>query len=170
MSVGRTPNCPASSLTVRSPLRAAKATWALNAAVCCFRLPFIVPPFLGHLSSLAGGPVFGVHYNDEDAEGARSLLDEGVQGTVEAAMPTMPPGDPWPAIRVVLRAEAALRAGIPLDEQQVNSLNPYWQDLVRLLRVFRHFRNGEFDAVSRIKNEMTDKFYREYIAMKEKPR
>jgi transposase len=40
----------------------AKATWALNAAVCCLRLPAIVPPFLGHQSSLAGGPVFGVHY------------------------------------------------------------------------------------------------------------
>jgi hypothetical protein len=37
----------ASSLTVRSPLRAAKATWALNAGVCCFRLPFIVYPFPG---------------------------------------------------------------------------------------------------------------------------
>src|ERR1041384_7220769 len=54
-----TSNCPASSLTVRSPLRAARATCALNAAVCCFRLPAIVPPFLGHHSSLAGGPVFG---------------------------------------------------------------------------------------------------------------
>src|SRR5262249_9499370 len=38
-------------------------TWALNAAVCCFRLPLIVSPFLGHHRSLAGGPVFGVHYN-----------------------------------------------------------------------------------------------------------
>src|SRR4029079_2535604 len=62
MRVGWTPYWLASSLTVLSPLRAAKATWALNAAVCCFRLPAIVPPFLGHPSSLLGGPVFGVHY------------------------------------------------------------------------------------------------------------
>src|SRR5882724_3103838 len=62
MRVGWTPNCPASSLTVRSPLSAARATWALNAAVWVFRLPAIVSPFLGHLSSLVGGPVFGVHY------------------------------------------------------------------------------------------------------------
>src|SRR4051812_11244117 len=32
------------------PLRAARATWALNAAVWTFRLPAIAPPFLGHLS------------------------------------------------------------------------------------------------------------------------
>src|SRR3954463_619339 len=63
MRVGWTPYWLASSLTVRSPLRAAKATWALNAAVCCVRLPAIGSPFLGHQSSLAGGPVFGVHYN-----------------------------------------------------------------------------------------------------------
>ncbi|HBI43624.1 MAG TPA: hypothetical protein DDY78_12360 [Planctomycetales bacterium] len=32
------------------------------AAVCCFRFPVISSPFLGHPSSLLGGPVFGVHY------------------------------------------------------------------------------------------------------------
>ena len=65
MRVGWTPNWLANSLTVRSPLTAANATWALNAAVCCFRFTVIVTPFLGHQSSLAGGPVFGVHYTDE---------------------------------------------------------------------------------------------------------
>src|SRR5581483_7048667 len=54
---GWTPYWLASSLTVLSPFRVANATWALNAAVCCFLLPAIVPPFLGHQSSLAGGPV-----------------------------------------------------------------------------------------------------------------
>src|ERR1700722_340059 len=47
---------------VRSPLTAAKATWALNAAECLFRLPAIASPFLGLRYSLTGGPVFGVHY------------------------------------------------------------------------------------------------------------
>ncbi|HWE39637.1 MAG TPA: hypothetical protein VG406_24020, partial [Isosphaeraceae bacterium] len=46
-----------------SPLRAARATWALNAAVWTFRLPAISPPLLDHRRSLTGGPVFGVHYN-----------------------------------------------------------------------------------------------------------
>ncbi len=41
---------------------AAKATWALNAAECVFRLPAIGSPFRAHRCSLTGGPVFGVHY------------------------------------------------------------------------------------------------------------
>src|SRR4051812_27621436 len=43
-----------------SPLRASRATWALNAAVWTFRLPAITPPLLDHQSSLTRGPVFGV--------------------------------------------------------------------------------------------------------------
>ncbi|HWG46621.1 MAG TPA: nuclear transport factor 2 family protein [Gemmataceae bacterium] len=35
---------------------------ALNAAVYCFRLVAIFTPFPSHQSSLADGPVFGVHY------------------------------------------------------------------------------------------------------------
>src|SRR5262249_26361156 len=53
------PSWPASSLTALSPLRAARTTWASNAAGCCFRFPAIVPLFLGHPSGLAGGPVLG---------------------------------------------------------------------------------------------------------------
>jgi Protein of unknown function DUF262 len=44
-------------------LEGSRATWALNAVVCCLRLPAIVTPFLRHHCSLAGGPVFGVHYS-----------------------------------------------------------------------------------------------------------
>src|SRR5262249_51038240 len=82
MSVGWTPYCPASSLTVRSPLRAARATWALNAAVCCFRLPAMNTPFLGHQSSLAGGPVFGVHYTARLQLHLAAHLQEHGQGSV----------------------------------------------------------------------------------------
>ena len=63
INVGWTSNCPASSLTVRSPLRAARATLALNGGVWIFRLPAIVTPLLSHRTSLTDGPVFGVHYS-----------------------------------------------------------------------------------------------------------
>src|SRR5581483_8818796 len=68
MRVGWTPNWLASSLTVWSLLWAARATWALNAAGCCFRLPALVSPFLGHqtrcpffksLASQAGRRLYG---------------------------------------------------------------------------------------------------------------
>src|SRR6266498_3131373 len=56
MRVGWTPYWLANSLTVGAPLRAARATCALKLAVCCFRLPAIASPFLGHLSSLEALP------------------------------------------------------------------------------------------------------------------
>src|SRR3954447_21421684 len=63
MRVGWTLNWLASSLTVRSPLSAARATWALNAGVWTLRFRDITAtPFLAHQCSLTGGPVFGVHY------------------------------------------------------------------------------------------------------------
>src|SRR5881409_3836489 len=64
IKVGWTPCWLASSLTVLSCRKAARATWALNAAVCDFRFLVIVSPFLDRrLSSLFGCPVFGVHYS-----------------------------------------------------------------------------------------------------------
>src|SRR5512135_3662667 len=75
ISVGWTSNCPANSLTVRSPLRAARATRALNAAVWTFRLPAITPPLLDHQSSLTGGPDFGVHYKQPRALVITQVVD-----------------------------------------------------------------------------------------------
>ncbi|VTR99041.1 Uncharacterized protein OS=Burkholderia pseudomallei GN=DO72_3911 PE=4 SV=1 [Tuwongella immobilis] len=60
---GWTPNCPASSLTVLSPLSAAKATFALNSAECRCRFFAIDSHFsVTGFYSLAGGPISGVHY------------------------------------------------------------------------------------------------------------
>src|SRR5262249_41711811 len=69
--VGWTPYWLASSLTVLSPRTAARASWALNAAVCCFRLRAIVSPFLGHQSSLevTGELVPAPSYTDMAARG-----------------------------------------------------------------------------------------------------
>lgn len=110
-----------------------------------------------------------LHVYDDNLQAARDMLDEGVQATVEAAMMAMPEGDPWPAIHLFLQAEAAIRAGRELD-CRVYELPDYWQDLVRLLRVFRLSRDQDFDAVTAIKDQMTDRFFREYIATRERPR
>jgi thymidylate synthase len=110
-----------------------------------------------------------LHVYDDNLQAARDMLAEGVQATVEAAMMPMPKSDPWPAIRLFLQAEAAIRAGREVDDR-VNGLPDYWQDLVRLLRVFRLSRDRDYPAVTAIKDQMTDRFFREYIAMREGPR
>jgi hypothetical protein len=53
---------------------------------------------------------------------------------------------------------------------EVDNLDPYWQDLVRLLRVLRHSRDNEHDMVSQIKSQMANRVYREFIAAREAPR
>jgi thymidylate synthase len=107
-----------------------------------------------------------LHLYDDKAAEAEAFIREGIQGREGADMPPMPDGNPWPDIRVFLSAEAAIRAGLPMPEE-VGRLNPYWRDLVNLLRVFRHYKFGEKDRISGIKDEMSNHFYKEYIEMKE---
>jgi thymidylate synthase len=107
-----------------------------------------------------------LHLYDKDAAAAEAFIGEGVQGREGADMPVMPAGDPWPEIKIFLSAEAAVRAGLPMPEE-VSRLKPYWRDLVNLLRVFRHYKAGEKDRISEIKEEMSNRFYKEYIEMKE---
>ena len=85
-------------------------------------------------------------YDDTEDLKARTnagrYVDEGLHDILP--MPPMPAGDPWPAIRHVLDAERAIRAG-DLDFEPPADLDPYWQDFVILLRVFAlgKFRDGE---------------------------
>jgi thymidylate synthase len=113
--------------------------------------------------------VCSLHVYDDNLRAANNMLDEGVQATVNAAMMPMPEGDPRPAIRRFLQAEAEIRAGREVEDP-VNSLPDYWQDLVRLLRVFSYSRSGDYAAVTAIKGQMADPFFREYIKMREEPR
>ena len=120
---------------------------------------------MGDYTHFAGS----LHLYDEYADNAACLLNEGWQATEGAAMPPMPLGDPWPSIEVFLRAEAEIRDGHPVSGD-VDGLDPYWQDLVRLLRVFRHSKDNEPEAVTLIKSQMANRVYREFIAMRETPR
>jgi thymidylate synthase len=118
---------------------------------------------LGEYSHFAAS----LHLYEENAGDAQDFIDEGFQGTVGAAMPAMPRGAPQPSIAAFLRAEAAIRSG-RTPGPEVESLHSYWQDLVRLLRVFRHSKDGDLSSVSRIKGEMIDRVYKESITAREK--
>jgi thymidylate synthase len=77
--------------------------------------------------------VGSMHLYDRDRVHAESLVGEGFQSRI--AMPPMPAEDPWPAIAVVLAAEARIRVGEMFDASQLG-LDPYWSDLIRLLQIF----------------------------------
>jgi thymidylate synthase len=108
--------------------------------------------------------VGSLHLYSTDDETAKSFLLEGWQPT-KSAMPAMPVGDPSSEIRLLLKAEAALRRGedrrgqLPEEEKA----DPYWADLIRLLRVFRYRRLRNKRALGEIRQKMTFPIYDTYI-------
>ena len=104
--------------------------------------------------------VGSLHLYDPDIPKARQYLDEGWQSTV--VMPAMPLGDPWQALKSVLAAEVAVRRGRSLPVLN-SGLDPYWADLIRLLRVFKCFKTKKLEDVEALKKEMHSDVYRSYI-------
>jgi thymidylate synthase len=107
-----------------------------------------------------------LHLYERHFDKAKKYLAEGWQSTEHVAMPPMPLGDPWPSVQTLLRAEAAIRGG-RVPAAQVWCLDPYWQDLARLLQVFRHFRKKEHRKIAAIRRKMVYPIYNEYIKKKE---
>ncbi len=86
-------------------------------------------------------------------------------------MPHMPPGDPWPSLRELLKVETALRLG---QDHKRKLMEPYWEDLARLLDIFaltrqrEHLPTNELREVARLKQKMSTNIYRDYIRKRER--
>ena len=108
--------------------------------------------------------VGSLHLYEKDIEGAGQYLDEGWQSS-NISMPLMPEGDPWPAISVLLKAESDIRGKIVVDRSSLG-LDPYWADFVRLLQIFRHYKDKDSNGLALIKSirdEMSSHVYNAYI-------
>jgi thymidylate synthase len=101
--------------------------------------------------------VGSMHLYDKDRRQASDLIEEGFQARIE--MPSMPSGDPWPAIGIVLAAEARVRGGESFDASQLG-LDPYWSDLIRMLQVFF---SDDIEYMSAVRGSMSFQRYRPYI-------
>jgi thymidylate synthase len=98
--------------------------------------------------------VGSLHLYDKHRRAARAYLKEGWQETI--VMPPMPSTDPWPSIRKVVRSEKAIRLkrnGRPRRRRL--DLEPYWMDIVRLLRAYRSFRDRDATTIGQLKSEMS---------------
>ena len=105
--------------------------------------------------------VGSLHLYDRDEPLARQFLDEGWQSTT--VMPAMPTGDPWPAIDLLLRAEAAIRMEGVLSADDSEDLDPYWADLIRLLEVYRCSKDTNPNGIEAIRERMVSDVYRIFI-------
>ena len=106
--------------------------------------------------------VGSLHLYDDKISEARQFLDEGWQPT-DRMMPPMPDGDPKPAIDAVLMAEHSIRIRQPLDPHFIDGLDPYWADLVRLLLVFRAYKDKDVAKISELRGCMSSTVYHSFI-------
>jgi thymidylate synthase len=102
-----------------------------------------------------------LHIYAKDVEGAKRLVEEGWQQTVGASMEPMPDGDPWPAIKEVLRAERAYRNEGFVDPWPSMG-HGYWDQIVWLLEMHCHFKRADltrFEAgMARSRNAYFDRY------------
>ena len=107
--------------------------------------------------------VGSLHIYEESMGNARQFLAEGWQPTATLMEP-MPKGDPWPVIERVLSAEHAIRTGQPIDvEVLLCNLHPYWADLVRLLLVFRSYKDKDVEMIKELKGKMSTSAFTHFI-------
>lgn len=105
--------------------------------------------------------VGSLHLYDRHREDARQYLEEGWQPT-KVVMAPMPVGDPWSSIRKVIKAERAIRNGKQVDLGALD-LDPYWEDIVRLLQIYSHSKRGEGKQIAGLKKTMSVNIYDPYI-------
>ncbi len=107
--------------------------------------------------------VGSLHLYVKDIPAAKKFLKEGFQPT-HPTMPAMPEGDPWPAINLLLKAEAAIRETRSFDRDGTKDLPPYWADIIRLLQVFHAAKKAkDAEAIKALRNEMSSDIYFSFI-------
>jgi len=118
---------------------------------------------LGRYRHFAGS----LHLYEEYVEQAEQYLAEGVQAIV--SMPKMPQGNPWKQLAIVQDAERRIRNGLSLPAS-VSGLDPYWGDIVRLLRIFAS--TGNKTEISNIGRQIANVEYAMYVdsQKRKKPR
>lgn len=105
--------------------------------------------------------VGSLHLYGQHEDASKQFLEEGWQST-KMAMPPMPEGNPWTAIESLLKAEAAIRTAGQFDLREL-SIEPYWADLIRLLQVFRFWKENNCDGIREVRDSMSSSIYRLFI-------
>ena len=154
-----------SKLQLLVNMRSNDIHWGLPHDVFCFTMlqeivARSVSAELGSYKHVVGS----LHLYTKDAGPAKRFLKEGWQSTVPL-MPPMPVADPWRSITLLLEAESAIRKQTAFDEVDLDRIEPYWADLVRLLQVFaaKTKRHPGARTVSAIRQKMSSSVYYPFL-------
>jgi thymidylate synthase len=134
----------------------------LSHDVFCFTmLQEIVARSLGVEVGVYKHMVGSLHLYTDNIPAMERYLAEGWQS--EIAMPPMPSGDPWRAIRILLTHEARLRDGAQASVSADGALSPYWQKIQLLLEVFRASRDRKYDVVRALRGKLVSTVYVPFV-------
>ena len=144
-------------------MRSNDVHWGLPHDVFCFTmLQEIVARSVSAELGIYKHTVGSLHLYTKDIGPAKRFLSEGWQRTAPV-MPAMPTGDPTGSIALLLEAESAIRGGGKFDEAKLDSVDPYWSDLVRLLEVFAAKKRRDQNAVKAVRRKMSSDVYFPFI-------
>lgn len=104
--------------------------------------------------------VSSLHLYFDDRKNAQQFLNEGWLSKL--FMPNMPAGSPWGSMKTVLSLEKKIRLGKSFDISKVK-LDTYWLDIVRLLLIFKKFKEKDLDCIKKIASKMSSDTYIPYI-------
>ncbi len=108
--------------------------------------------------------VGSLHLYKGNAEASQKFLDEGWQPT-DKPMDPMPSGSPWNGISSLLEAQSAIRTEETYDVSNINELDPYWADLIRLLLVYRYKKQKDPVMIQKLLERMSSDVYNPFIDM-----
>lgn len=129
---------------------------------CFTMLQEIIARDLGVELGIYKQAVGSLHLYIRNVDEAKQFLAEGWQSTT-AQMPAMPSGDPWPAIKMLRKAESEIRLTEESSHDIIETIDPYWADLIRLLQIFSYKKKGDLVKIKTICREMASKFYFPFI-------
>ena len=109
--------------------------------------------------------VGSLHIYERDEEQIAEFINEGWQPT-KCAMPPMPSGNPCPQMAHLLEAEKAIRLNSADSLEPNDSIEEYWLDLVRLLKVFRCYKDKDFEKAKAIAATLSSPIYEFYVRTK----
>ncbi|MFX1682200.1 thymidylate synthase [Mitsuaria sp. CC2] len=106
--------------------------------------------------------VGSLHLYEEHHEKAFRYLGEGWQ--LRRPMPPMPHGDPWKAVKSLVRFERQVRTGHGVAANPNDSMDPYWADLADLLSIYKAGQTpNNQNEIRRLRRRLNDDVYSTYI-------
>ncbi|QSZ50247.1 thymidylate synthase [Arthrobacter sp. D5-1] len=106
--------------------------------------------------------VGSLHLYEKHYRAAREYQDEGWHLNVD--MPSMPAGDPWPAIRHLIRTEEEIRTASHVEIDSIDlPPEPYWRDLSLLLYAHKLILEKRLGDLVPIKEALDSPYFRTII-------